>query len=75
MNMEQTLTFEDAMKALEALVKELESGTLSLEDSVKKYNEGIRLAKHCHDLLKNAEGVLVKLVQEDGIADFPKMDE
>lgn len=75
MNMDQPLSFEDAMKALEALVKELESGSLSLEDSVKKYNEGIRLAKHCHDLLKQAESVVVKLVSEDGIADFPKMDE
>lgn len=73
--MEKNLSFEEALKTLENLVKELESGTLSLEDSVNKYNEGIRLAKYCHDLLKNAENVVVKLVKEDGIVEFPKMDE
>jgi exodeoxyribonuclease VII small subunit len=73
--MEKTLSFEEALKTLENLVKELESGTLSLEDSVTKYQEGIRLAKYCHDLLKKAENVVVKLVQEDGIVDFPKTEE
>ncbi len=73
--MEKKSSFEEALKNLETLVKELESGTLSLEDSVTKYNEGIRLAKYCHDLLKNAETVVVKMVQEDGLTDFPKMEE
>jgi len=73
--MEKTMSFEEALKSLENLVKDLESGTLSLEDSVTKYQEGIRLAKHCHDLLKNAESVVVKMVKDDEIVDFPKMDE
>ncbi|HOW38561.1 MAG TPA: exodeoxyribonuclease VII small subunit [Candidatus Izemoplasmatales bacterium] len=73
--MENNLTFEEALKTLELTVKELESGTLSLEDSVTKYNEGIRLAKYCHDLLKKAENVVVKLVEDEGLSDFPKTEE
>jgi len=73
--MEKTVSFEEALKSLEALVKDLESGTLSLEDSVTKYNEGIRLAKYCHDLLKNAENVVVKMIKDEEIVDFPKMEE
>lgn len=73
--MDKKVSFEEAMKNLENLVKELESGTLSLEDSVSKYNEGIQLAKYCHDLLKEAETVLVKMVQNDQIVDFPKTEE
>jgi exodeoxyribonuclease VII small subunit len=73
--MEKTVSFEEALKSLETLVKELESGSLSLEDSVTKYNEGIRLAKYCHDLLKNAENVVVKIIKDEDIVDFPKMEE
>jgi exodeoxyribonuclease VII small subunit len=73
--MEKKQSFEDALKSLESLVKELESGNLPLEDSVTKYNEGIRLAKYCHDLLKDAETVLVKMVQDGEIVDFPKQEE
>lgn len=73
--MEKKQTFEEALKSLESLVKELESGSLTLEDSVTKYNEGIRLAKYCHDRLKEAETVIVKIVQEGEIIDFPKQEE
>lgn len=73
--MEKVQSFEEALKSLEGLVKELESGTLSLEDSVVKYNEGIQLAKFCHESLKKAESVIVKMVKDDEIVDFPKMEE
>jgi len=73
--MENNLTFEAAIFKLEDLVKELESGTLALEESVNKYNEGIRLAKYCHDLLKNAETVIVKMIKNDEIVDFPNPKE
>jgi exodeoxyribonuclease VII small subunit len=73
--MEKNISFEEALKSLEVLVKELESGTMSLEESVSKYNEGIRLAKYCHDLLKNAESVVVKMIKDEELVDFPKLDE
>ena len=63
-------TFEQALSELESLVKDLESGDIELNVAVKKYNEGMKLSKHCHDLLKDAEGVIVKMMKEDKEVDF-----
>ena len=49
------LSFEKTMEMLEALVKEVESGELSLDDSVKKYTLGLELSKHASDLLNKAQ--------------------
>lgn len=71
----EKLSFETALKKLETLVKDLESGELELEVAVKKYQEGIEMAKYCHDLLKNAENVVVKMMKDDELVDFPKLEE
>ncbi len=63
-------TFEKALEELELLVKELENGEIELNQAVKKYNEGMKLSKYCHDLLKNAEGVIVKMMKDDELIDF-----
>ena len=65
-------TFEKALEELETLVKELEKGEIDLNQAVKKYNEGMKLSKYCHDLLKNAEGVIVKMMKDDELVDFKK---
>ena len=43
---------------------------IELSDAVKKYNEGMQLSKHCHDLLKDAENVIVKMMKDDKLVDF-----
>ena len=63
-------TFEQALVELETLVKELENGEIELDDAVKKYNDGMKLSKYCHDLLKDAEGVIVKMMKDDELVDF-----
>lgn len=63
-------TFEQALEKLEQLVKELENGEIELNDAVAKYNEGMKLSKYCHDLLKDAEGVIVKMMKDDKLVDF-----
>jgi len=63
-------TFENALEELEELVKELENGEIDLNDAVKKYNDGIKLSKYCHDLLKEAESVIVKIMKDDKLEDF-----
>ena len=63
-------TFEQALVELESLVKELENGEIELNQAVKKYNEGMKLSKYCHDLLKDAEGVIVKMMKDDKLVDF-----
>jgi exodeoxyribonuclease VII small subunit len=58
-----TPTFEDAMKRLEKIVAELEAGTLPLEASLAKFEEGIALGKQCRELLDRADQRIRKLVE------------
>ena len=47
--------FEDAFQKLEAIVKKLEDGNLSLEESLKAFEEGVRLSRFCSKKLDEAE--------------------
>ena len=49
------MTFEAAMAELERVVKSLEAGEVALEDSIKLYERGAGLRKHCEAKLKSAE--------------------
>lgn len=60
-------TFEDSIKQLEKIVEQLEKGDLPLEDSVKLFEEGVRLSSACKQELDEAEGKVQILVkQRDG---------
>jgi exodeoxyribonuclease VII small subunit len=48
-------TFEKAMKKLEQIVHELESGDQPLEGAVKKFEEGIKLSRYCSEKLDETE--------------------
>ncbi len=56
--------FEHAMARLEAIVSELEKGDLPLDESLKIFEEGIRLSKTCLKMLDEAERKVEILVQE-----------
>ncbi|RPH51817.1 MAG: exodeoxyribonuclease VII small subunit [Desulfobacteraceae bacterium] len=58
------VTFEIAMKQLEQIVQELESGNLSLEDSIKKFEEGIKLSKFCSAKLDETEKKITLLLKD-----------
>jgi exodeoxyribonuclease VII small subunit len=59
--------FEDSLKQLETIVGQLEQGDLPLEDSLKLFEEGIRLSAECKEELEAAEGkVQILLKQRDG---------
>ncbi len=47
--------FEDALARLEEIVRELESGDLPLEQSLRMFEEGIKLSRICHKRLEDAE--------------------
>jgi exodeoxyribonuclease VII small subunit len=49
------MSFEEAMKELEAVVNRLESGDVPLEDSIKLYERGAALKEHCQKKLAEAE--------------------
>ena len=48
------LGYEDAMKQLESIVDQLESGAISLEESLKAFERGRALSNHCRAILDNA---------------------
>ena len=62
--MEKELTFEKAMKRLEEIVNALENGTVSLDDSLKLFEEGIKLTKYCENELKNIENKASKILMD-----------
>ena len=57
-------TFELALQQLEQIVQKLEKGELPLEDSLKLYEQGIRLSRLCHGKLEEAEGRIEVLMKD-----------
>jgi len=69
-------TFEENLKNLEFLVKELETGNVPLEDAIKKYTEAMELAKNCSDKLNDATAAVNKILSSDGeLKDFEVKEE
>lgn len=59
------MSFEDIMKSLESIANELESGKLNLDESVEKFEEGLKLSKKCNEILNKAEKKISMLVLEN----------
>ena len=57
-------SFEQALQQLEQIVQKLEKGELPLEDSLKLYEDGIRLSRLCHAKLEEAEGRIEVLLKD-----------
>ena len=62
----EKLDFEESMDQLEKIVAELESGELSLEDSIARYEEGMKLQRRLTDVLNQAEKRIERLVEKEG---------
>ncbi|MGH8009723.1 MAG: exodeoxyribonuclease VII small subunit, partial [Candidatus Binatia bacterium] len=61
------MSFEDALKQLEKIVDDLERGDVPLEESIRIYERGEALKKHCDTLLKSAEDKVEKIrIGRDG---------
>ena len=57
-------SFETALKQLETVVKQMESGDASLEQSLEWFEEGMDLIKYCQGQLKDAEQTVQELIQK-----------
>ena len=65
----ESLSFEDALRALETIVRQLESGDVPLEDSITLYEKGEKLRQHCQKRLDAAQARIERIVQgPDGAA-------
>lgn len=58
-------SFEENMEELEKVVAELEKGDLNLDDSVSRFEQGIRISKECSKILEEAEKKITILVKKD----------
>ena len=66
--MKEKMKFEEAMALLEGIVKKLEAGTLSLDDSLSTFEEAVGLVKLCNEKLQTAEQKVRLLTENiDGI--------
>ena len=64
--MEFKKSFEEQMEELEKIVTELENGELNLDDSVAKFEEGIKISKECNQMLEDAQKRITILLNQNG---------
>jgi exodeoxyribonuclease VII small subunit len=70
-----TLSYEEAFEKLELAVTALQDGRLSLERALDYYEEGMKLAHHCNNLLQQAELRVQQLrVTDDGELETEPLD-
>lgn len=62
----KTPVFEQSLSDLQALVERLESGDLSLEESLATFEQGISLTRECQSALQNAEQRINVLLEQNG---------
>lgn len=63
-------SFEEQISELEKIINELENGNLNLDDSVVKFEEGMKISKECNKMLENAEKKITILLNgENGEID------
>jgi exodeoxyribonuclease VII small subunit len=71
----EKMSFEEALGELESIVGALESGKAPLEDSIKNYERGVALKKHCEAKLREAQLKIEKInVGPDGNATTAPFD-
>ena len=68
----KTIDFEKKLNALEKIVNDMEKGSLSLEDSLKFFEDGIKITRECQQALKDAELKVETLTS--GISTHEKSD-
>lgn len=61
-----TLSFEDALRELEGIVKRMETGEAALENAITDYARGMELKKHCEQKLADARMKVEKVVEGEG---------
>ena len=64
------VSFEEKIRELETIVKELESGEVNLDDAIEKYTTAMKLAKECSDKLNSATEKVNKILKENGATEI-----
>lgn len=67
--------FENALKELESLVEQLESGELNLDQSLDRFKRGVELTRHCQDVLDKAQQTVEQLLNPDDESSAAPIDD
>lgn len=62
--MPKKISLEESFEQLDEIIRELQGGDMTLEDSFKKYEEGMKLIKNCNDAIDKVEKKLIVLEEE-----------
>lgn len=62
----EQMSFEESIKTLEELVKELEAGGLDLDKSIEIYEKAVILRNHCRKILDESERKIQKIMESSG---------
>lgn len=71
----KSLPFEASLQSLETLVEQMEKGDMTLEDSLKSFEQGIQLTRNCQTLLQQAEQTVQILLEENGTATLKPLND
>ena len=67
---EKKLTVEEAFMQIESKIQALDSDEISLEDSFKEYQEGMKLLKYCHEAIEEVEQKVQKIAEDGSLEEF-----
>lgn len=67
--------FEKSLEELEGLVEQLESGDLSLDESLKQFKRGVELTRHCQGVLDDAQQTVEQLLKVDDESSAAPLDD
>ena len=67
--------FEEKISELEVIVNQLEKNEMNLDESLKKFEEGMNLSKECNKMLEDAEKKITVLLEKDGEIEEEDFDE
>ena len=73
--MSSKFDFNKGLSQLEEIIGKMESGDLSLEESLKYFEKGIKLHRQCHSALSNAEQRISVLSEEDNYTEDNSLDD
>lgn len=71
-------SFEEKLEELNKIAEKIEKGDLSLEESVKKFEEGMKISKECNETLDKAEKKITELINNNGVMEevkYKRLDE
>ena len=72
---EKKINFEENIKKLEEIVRELETGNVFLDDALNKFNGAYKLSRECDEKLKEVNESLTKILNKDGTLEEFKIEE